>query len=222
MSPRSVARLRPGMTVAQVVRSLADGIVHGELAPGTPLDEGSLAARFGVSRTPVREALRELTAMGLVERPPNRRAVVTSTSGQRLREMFEAMAELESAVARLCVERMTTAERRHLLDIHRNSFALVRDGAAERYKEYNVLFHRTLYAGCHSAYMAELVTALKDRLAPFRRAQFDVGDRLQRSWQEHERIVAAILRKEPLEAAEQARAHIENVGMASDRFAGHG
>jgi len=222
MTARGAASIRPGTTVAQMVRVVADEIVRGMLAPGTLLDEGSLAARFGVSRTPVREALRELNAMGLVERPPNRRAVVTAVTGQQLHEMFEAMAELEGAVARLAAARMSEAERQNLLELHLHSAELVRAGAADEYKDYNAFFHHAIYAGCHSAYLTGLVTALKDRLAPFRRVQFEVADRLQRSWTEHDRIVTAIVGGDAVEAAEQARAHIANVGLASSRFAGDG
>lgn len=211
--------LRPGTTVDEMVRSLADDIVHGLLQPGTLLDEGSLALRFGVSRTPVREALRELVAMNLVERPPNRRAMVTSLSQRKMAAMFEAMAELEAATTRLAAERMTAQERATLHDMHQNSRALVEAGATEEYKDYNAFFHRLLYAGSHSDYLAEMVTTLKFRLAPFRRAQFTLPDRLQRSWQEHDHIVQAVLSGQGLDAAEHARLHILNVSIASEHFA---
>lgn len=220
VSIRSAPLLRPGTTVDDMVRILADDIVHGALPPGTRLDEGSLGARFKVSRTPVREALRELNAMGLVERPPNRRAVVTALSRERMHAMFEAMAELEAAVSRLAAERMSAEERIALLDGHQQSEALVQRGAVREYQDYNAYFHRLLYAGCHSDYLAELVTRIKYRLSPFRRAQFELPDRLRNSWLEHDRIVDAILRGAGHEAAQHARAHILTVGLASTHFAG--
>ncbi len=84
--------VRAGTTVEQMVRAIADMIVTGEMLPGERLDELSLAARFEVSRTPVREALRELSAMSLVGREPNRSAVVMNVTQARLHSMFEAMA----------------------------------------------------------------------------------------------------------------------------------
>lgn len=99
-------------TVEQLVRAIADLIIVGDLKPDDKLDEGSLATRFEVSRTPVREALRQLCAMGLVERKPNKSAVVTNVTGGFLTSMFEAMAELEGMCARLAAERMTLEERR--------------------------------------------------------------------------------------------------------------
>ena len=215
-----MSRIRPGTTVDSMVATLADDIVHGRLAPGTPLDEGALGSRFGVSRTPAREALRELNAMGLVQRLPNRRATVTPLTPKKMREMFEAMAELEASVARLAAERMTVHERQTLADIHHQSSTLVQRGAVEEYKDYNAFFHRLIYIGCHSDYLAELVTTIKYRLAPLRRAQFELPQRLYHSWQEHDRIVSAILQADGLGAAEQARAHIAAVGQASTYFAG--
>lgn len=206
---------RTGKTVDDLVSTLADEIVHRRLPPGTYLDEGSLAARFGVSRTPVREALRELSAMGLVERPPNRRATVTKISDERLHAMFETMAELEAVTAQLAATRMSEQERSALSDIHRKSAQLVRTHATEEYKDYNAFFHRLIYAGCHNDHLADLVTATKLRLSPFRRAQFELGDRLDASWSEHNRIVAAILARDGALAATEARKHVLNVSVAS-------
>jgi len=217
---QSMPAIRPGTTVDSMVATLADDIVHGRLAPGTPLDEGALGRRFGVSRTPAREALRELNAMGLVQRSPNRRAIVTPLTQKKIREMFEAMAELEASATRLAAERMSVQERRTLADIHRQSHDLVQRGAVKEYKDYNAFFHRLIYIGCHSDYLAELVTTIKYRLAPLRRAQFELPQRLQRSWQEHDRIVSAIMQGDGLGAAEQARAHMAAVGQASTHFAG--
>src|SRR6202789_243171 len=103
------------ITRAEELRlQLADEIVRGALAPGAALDETDIARRFGVSRTPVREALRQLAASGLVEARAHRGAVVAQPSLERLGGMFEAMAELEALCAGLAAERMTPAERYRL------------------------------------------------------------------------------------------------------------
>ncbi len=211
--------VRAGTTVEQMVKAIADMIVTGTMQPGEKLDEFSLAARFQVSRTPVREALRELGAMGLVERQPNRSAVVTNVSGGYLSSMFEAMAELEGVCARLAAGRMTVAERRALELSHHASMRLVRDGAEEDYAAYNVEFHTRLYNGAHNDHVFELVTQTRARLSPFRRAQFRLPGRLSKSYSEHQDIVTAILRGDGEAAGKAAYAHVSIVSDASTVFA---
>src|SRR5579871_4368538 len=95
------------ITRAEELRlQLADEIVRGALKPGAALDESDLARRFRVSRTPVREALRQLVASGLVDSKAHRGAVVARPNAERLNSMFEAMAELEALCAGLAAERM--------------------------------------------------------------------------------------------------------------------
>ncbi|MEW6452429.1 MAG: GntR family transcriptional regulator, partial [Pseudomonadota bacterium] len=102
-------------TLAEDLRlQIADEIVRGQLGPGAALDEMELARRFRVSRTPVREAIRQLAASGLIEVRAHRGAVVAKPDAERLVGMFEAMAELEGLCAGLAAERMTGAERRVL------------------------------------------------------------------------------------------------------------
>ncbi|MEB3044762.1 GntR family transcriptional regulator [Rhizobium mulingense] len=211
--------IRAGTTVEQMVRAIADMIVTGQMLPGDKLDEISLAARFEVSRTPVREALRELGAMGLVEREPNRSAVVTNVTETYLHSMFEAMAELEGICARLAAQRMTIEERRLLEVEHRASARLVRQGADEEYAAYNTEFHNRLYRGAHNEHIYELVTQSRARLAPFRRAQFRLPGRLAKSYDEHDVIVTAIMRADGPAAARAAYSHVEIVSDASAVFA---
>ncbi|MBB4008706.1 GntR family transcriptional regulator [Allorhizobium taibaishanense] len=210
--------VRAGNTVEQMVRAIADLIVVGELKPDEKLDEGTLAARFEVSRTPVREALRQLCAMGLVERQPNKSAVVTNVTGGFLTSMFEAMAELESVCAKLAAERMTLEERRSLERMHRASIRIVQSGHAEDYSAYNVEFHNRIYEGAHNQHVLELVTQTRSRLAPFRRAQFRLTGRLSLSFGEHDAIVTAILRGDRAAAADAAYRHVAIVGDASSAF----
>jgi DNA-binding GntR family transcriptional regulator len=214
--------VRAGTTVEQMVRAIADMIVTGELLPGERLDELSLAARFEVSRTPVREALRELGAMNLVGREPNRSAVVMNVTQARLHSMFEAMAELEGVCARLSAERMTVDERRGLDIEHRSSIQLVHSGSPEDYSAYNTEFHNRLYRGAHNDHLLELATQTRARLAPFRRAQFRLTGRLSKSYDEHDRIVTAILRADCTAAGQAAFDHVSIVSDASTVFVSGG
>ena len=132
--------------------------------------------------------------MGLVDRRPNRGAIVAVVTQEHLSSMFESMAELEGICARFSAERMTPGERRALEREHGESARLVHLGAEEDYEAHNTEFHTRLYRGAHSKHIYELVTMTRSRLAPFRRAQFRLPGRLAKSWDEHDAIVTAIMR----------------------------
>src|SRR5215207_9935018 len=181
------------ITRAEELRlQLADEIVRGALPPGAALDETDIARRFNVSRTPVREALRQLAASGLIDARAHRGAVVARPTLERLTGMFEAMAELEALCAGLAAERMPAADRARLEAVH---------------EELRVLSH----AGSQNGYIAEMTLATRVRVQPFRRAQFRNLGRLAKSHAEHDRVVVAIMRGDKTGAAAAMRAHIELV-----------
>jgi DNA-binding GntR family transcriptional regulator len=208
---------RASPSVAKITRAeelrlqLADEIVRGTLPPGAPLDETDIARRFNVSRTPVREALRQLAASGLIEARAHRGAVVARPSIERLTGMFEAMAELEALCAGLAAERMTPVERHRLEAVHEDLRLLSYAGNPERFHEVNERFHNTIYAGSQNAYIAEMTLATRVRVQPFRRAQFRNLGRLAKSQVEHDLVVVAILRGDKTGAAAAMRDHIELV-----------
>jgi DNA-binding GntR family transcriptional regulator len=204
----------------EVTRSTADDIIHGRLPPRTKLDETELAQRFGTSRTPVREALGQLCAMGLAERLPYRGVVVTAIAAERLGDMFVVMAELEAAAARLAAQNMTPTERHALHGMHLASRELVHQGAREAYAAHNVEFHSMLYAGSHNGYLEELLISTRQRLNPFRRAQFNLLGRLASSHCEHDGVVQAILRGDGEMAAQTMRSHVLTVSAATVEYVG--
>ena len=200
------------VTRAEELRlQLADEIVRGTLPPGTALDETDIARRFKVSRTPVREALRQLAASGLVDARAHRSAEVARPTIERLTGMFEAMAELEALCAGLAAERMQPAERQRLEAIHEELRVLSYAGNPERFHEVNERFHNAIYAGSQNGYIAEMTLATRVRVQPFRRAQFRNLGRLAKSHAEHDRVVVAIMRGDRVGAAAAMRAHIELV-----------
>ncbi|WP_106477898.1 GntR family transcriptional regulator [Phytohalomonas tamaricis] len=217
---RATARtlVREGTTVDDMVRILSEEIVSGQWPPETRLSAKSIADRFGVSRTPVREAFGHLFAMGLVERRPNRGVVTACISESRLLSMFEAMAELEASCAGLCAQRMTLEERRALSVLHESSRTLSHSHSPQAYTDFNDDFHSRLYEGSRSAYLIELTRATRARLQPFRHTQFQVSHRPERSFIEHEAIVDAIVAGDAVGAAEAARRHVLSVGTVSQTF----
>jgi DNA-binding GntR family transcriptional regulator len=194
---------------------LADEILSGALVPGTKLDEQSLADRYQVSRTPVREALRQLGTTGLIESRPRRGAIVTQITSDQLQDLFVAMGELEATCARLSALSMTPIERRKLSALHDEMGTLASSANTAKYAEANVEFHSTIYAGAHNAVISDLAITLRRRLAAFRRAQFRAKGRLARSHAEHATVVAAIVRGDA-DAAHAAMLH--HVSLVEDAF----
>lgn len=187
---------------------IEDQIATGELRPGERLDEVSLAQRFGVSRTPIREALRQLAATGMVQIRPHRGALVSAPDPKRLLEMFEVMAEMEAMCARLAARRLLPEDEAALKETLEACAAAAQSGDSDAYYYENERFHRAIYAASRNGFLADQAAALHKRLAPFRRLQLRVRNRMNASLGEHERVVAAILSGDGEAAAEALRAHV--------------
>jgi DNA-binding GntR family transcriptional regulator len=185
---------------------MAEAILSGEFAPGYRLDEQLLAQRYDVSRTPVREALRQLATTGLIEIRPRRGAVVTRVTPAQLEELFVAMAELEATCARLAAMSMAPTERRRLQALHGRMGELARRDDVAAFADDNHLLHTMIYAGAHNAVIAEIAAGLRRRLSPFRRAQFQLEGRPSQSLAEHDAVVSAIVRGDA-DAAHSAMLH---------------
>lgn len=209
---------RKGNVVDRIVQSLADDIVGGRLTPGTKLDAQSMAERFGVSRTPIRETFGHLSAMGLVTHRPNRGVIVSTMHPEALSDLYEAMAELEAALARLATLRMNREQRECLQQLHRESVHLVRDGGTEAYSRFNQEFHDLIFDAAQSPQLQDLAVATRARLAPFRRAQFRVSNRISKSWEEHDAIVRAILMGDADSVGRLMRLHVQTVSAISAEF----
>ncbi|OJF91660.1 GntR family transcriptional regulator [Pararhizobium antarcticum] len=194
---------------------IENGIVTGEFAPGERLDELQLATRFGVSRTPIREALMQLSAIGLIETRPRRGAVVVDPAPDRIYEMFEVMAELEGMAGALAARRHTEEDRLALLSAHEKCEAAEASEDTDRYYYDNELFHSAIYAASHSTFLEEQCMVLHKRLRPYRRLQLRVRNRMKVSLREHGDIVAAIVSGDADAARALLRGH---VAVQGDRF----
>ncbi|WP_422001230.1 GntR family transcriptional regulator [Reyranella sp.] len=203
-------------TLAEKLASaIADGILDGSLKPGERLDEAGLAQQHGVSRTPVREALRQLATSGLIDMRPRKGAVVSKATPDQVESLFVAMAEMEATCARLSALSMTPIERRRLQARHEAMMALAKAGDRDAYSDANIAFHEAIYAGAHNAPLAEYAMSLRRRVGPFRRAQFWMEGRLLRSNQEHEAVVRAIVSGD---AAAAHAAMLHHVSLVEDAF----
>ena len=207
-------------TSAETIQhELARRIVRRQLQPGTVLDESALAAEFAVSRTPIREALRRLSAAGLVEQAAYRKARVAQPDEATLAGMFFVMARLEILCAGESAVRMSAAQRRGLEAMHRGMATMVQRGDGEAYAVANEGFHSLIYEGTGNAYLVEITTATRMRLQAFRRAQFSALGRLAASHAEHGSVVQGILRGDRAAAERAMHAHIGHSEETWNRLA---
>jgi DNA-binding GntR family transcriptional regulator len=196
--------------------ALEDQILTGQLAPGTRLEEMALAEQFGVSRTPIREALFQLAATGLVEHHARRGAFVASVGPRRLSEMFEVIAELEALCAHHAARRATMEDLRDITAAHLACAEAAASGDADSYYYANAEFHEQIRKVSGNAFLLEEIDRLQKRLKGYRRLQLRARDRVRNSFDEHSRIVAAIESGTADEAAAAMRAH---VAVQGERFA---
>ena len=216
--------LKKRTQVDMIREALADRIVHGTLKPGDPLDETSLAAEYGVSRTPIHEVLRQLETIGLALSRPHRGAIVANLTPRQLDDTFVVMAELEALSARLCATALTGDALSALQRLHEDGAAAARSNDVAAYRLHNERFHAAIYAGSGNAFLEETALSVRRRLAPFRNLQFEAFQRPELSHREHGRIVDAIVAGDGDGAATAMRAHILIVREAVDAVdlkAGH-
>lgn len=199
---------------ARLAGSLEEQIVAGQLSPGQQLDERQIAERFGVSRTPVREALRQLASAGLVEMRPRRKAVVRRLDKQRMVQMFEVLASLESLAAECAARRMSAALLAALAETHDGIGRSIAEGRPEDYDALNYQFHRIIYDGAGNGYLSEQVDLLRQHLSPYRRWLLQKMNRMRQSHEEHGRILAALQDGDEARAADEMRRHVRD----DDRF----
>jgi DNA-binding GntR family transcriptional regulator len=201
-------KIKAGTRAEKLREAIEESIATGAFAPGMHLDETELAQRFGVSRTPLREALIQLSSMGIVVLRPRRGAIVAEVTPQRLLEMFEVMAELEAMCGRLAARRMSAADHSVLMRAHKACEAACRAEDPDAYYHENEQFHYAIYAGSHSSFLIEQTTAMHRRLRPYRRLQLRVRNRLANSFSEHNGVVEALIAGDAEAASERLRQHI--------------
>ena len=185
-------------------------IVAGQYKPGERLIEDRLAARFGVSRNPVREAMRVLESEGLVEVTPRRGATVSTISEAEAQEVIELRAALEAMSARLAARRGDPAMKARIAEVLERGTAAVRAADTEALVRMNTEFHALLAQAGANRFLADFMRSLRDRthwlFAP------TMVSRAAESWQEHAAILRAVEAGDEELAALLASRHVTNVG----------
>ena len=179
----------------QVFAQLQDDIVLGVLKPGTRLGEAELASRYGVSRGPLREAIRRLESRKLLQREPHVGARVASLTTDDLVEIYRVREALEGMAARLAAQHMTESEVRGLHDVlsQHEQQQDIKEDTAYFQREGDLDFHYRIIQGSHNQTLIDLLIGELYHLVRMYRYQFSaVTNRPQKALAEHRRIVEAI------------------------------
>ena len=193
-------------------------IVNGSMVPGQRLDEMVLAKKYGVSRTPVREAIRALIAIGLVQNTGKQGSQVAKLSISMLIEMFELMAVLEGMCAQLAARRATKNQLFEMQKTHELLEKTFEKGTHKEFYKVNLQFHDLLYNASHTQYLAEETLRLRRRLSPYRmRVTFQPG-RMNSTLEEHNKILIAIKKGESELAKNEAISHLRLIGNDLEDF----
>jgi len=220
--PGAGRRLTLSVTISDgIFQTLVRDILSGAAEPGARLDEPSMCRKFGVSRTPIREALRKLSGTGLVDVTPRRGVTVAQVDVHQLNTMFEALAEFDGLCARLSAARMTTLERKRL-DVwsagrqtrYVNGGPVLVDTEGELFK--------LIYEGARNPSIASVAQSFRLRLAPFCAAALATVEAERSSAREGE-IVRSIVASDTDRSHSLTRDHVIAIGLqAIERFSING
>jgi DNA-binding GntR family transcriptional regulator len=194
----------------ELVTRLRDLVVEGEFAPGTRLNERLLCERFGVSRTPLREAVKVLASEELVELLPNRGAVVTALTPADVRELFEVMGPLEALAGELACSRIDEARVASIRALHYQMLAHHARSELHEYFRCNQQIHQKIVEAAGNGVLYATYRALSGRI---RRARF-MANQTQERWDqavlEHGEILDALLARDGARLGATLRRHLAN------------
>ena len=192
----------------QVAERLRARIFAHELPPGSWIDEQALVLEYGISRTPLREALKVLAAEGLVVLKPRRGCYVTELSEQDIDEVFPVMALLEGRVAEEAARRVTSADFVRLAAIHEELEQHAAANNTDRFFETNQRFHAALQEIAGNRYLAQLIDDARKVIKLTRRDSLRLEGRLKQSLAEHRGILEALRLKDPALAQQRMHDHL--------------
>jgi len=197
---------------------LRDEILGGAMEEGQALRQESLAATLGVSRVPVREALRRLQADGLLVFEPWRGVVVAELDQQQIVEFYAMRRVLDGAAARLAAQHASEPELAYMEDCL--NAAAPSKGDAAQMAEANRKFHDALFQAAHNRYLLKSAAALSDALALLKGTTYSFPDRADTAHEEHCALMEAIRAREPEKAERLARKHIAKAEKARLKLLG--
>lgn len=207
LAEQAWTRRTSAQVVADTLRTL---ILEGKLKAGERLNQERLAEQFGLSRMPVREAIRLLEAEGLVAVHSYRFVEVSRPSTKEIEELNDIRILLETNAVRRAVPRLTDADFEVMDDLIRQMSATT---GPEGYLPLNRRFHQVLCAGCGNTHLCDLINRMREDIERYLRLYLDVVDDNDRSEQDHRAILDACKRREAGQASILVRRHLRRISM---------
>jgi DNA-binding GntR family transcriptional regulator len=199
----------------QIRLDVADQISRGHLLPGDPVDEHGLTQRYKVSKTPVREALLQLKAQGLLSAQPRGGMVVAKIDLRQLLSLWELLGEIEAVATKLACERMSAQEIDALAHLHEASCKHAQADDWAGWQQSNEAFHEAIYEGARNPYLRQEVLRIRARTGVYRMHAFGAIGRPQSSFEQHGELVALIKQRNATAAAQAMVRHILPAGDAN-------
>ena len=204
----SAVTLTPRALYEEVAELLRQRIFSSELAPGSWIDEMRLAEEYGISRTPMREALKVLAAEGLVTMKVRRGAYVTEVNDKDQRDVYHLLALLESDAAGVVAQHASDAQLQDLQALHQELVAAVAD--TERFFEVNERFHMRLLEIADNRWRDQMVADLRKVMKLNRHNSLLKSGRIEESLSEHQALLDALLARDAAASVQRMKAHFEN------------
>ncbi|WP_099866413.1 GntR family transcriptional regulator [Pararhizobium haloflavum] len=221
MRPHAETRLalsRTDVTLSlRLVGAMRDAILDGTLEPGRHLPERELCALFDVSRSLVREALQALAAEGLITIVPHRGPKVTLIDRDAARDLYRVRAALEGLACAEFAERADASQRDAFFAAAARLQTLSEDDPPQRLIDAKNVYYERLLSGCRNQTLADMFTRLNNRIVQLRRLSLSAAGRLGDTLREIAAVVAAVERRDPVEARRLAELHVERAAAVADR-----
>ena len=203
----------------QIADRLRDMIMTSQLKEGDKINENELCASMGISKTPLREALRVLSAEGLISLVPNRGSFVTKPTIGEIKEMFEVMSVLEGVCARAAAARMDAAALDTVEQLHAK---LEQEYTSRDQKEYiriNNQYHKFIQQLAGNRTLNQIVNGLREKILLYRFQSLNLPGRFDASIKEHRELLEAFRQKSAQQAERIMKKHLKNQSLALEELA---
>jgi DNA-binding GntR family transcriptional regulator len=203
----------------EIANNLRELIMSGELQEGDKIKEDELCISMGISKTPLREALRVLSVEGLIKLVPNRGSFVSTPTFEEIREMFDVMSVLEGICARAAAEKMSAKDLATLEKLHTKLEKNFKRRAQREYIRINNQFHSFVQALAGNRTLNQIVNGLRQKILLYRYQSLNLPERFEQSIQEHRDLIEAFRKKDPKKVETLMRRHLKKQCDALEKLA---